>query len=136
MGCLGHLCYVQAMGMGSLATYRKIIMVIGFSIFLLGAVGRWHHKRQMGAVTTKSRVAEREPSLPWLSECVSYACRPLGAKGDECTLLCERASADGVPTVQAERIALACRRDCTANEQDSECQSACFVREAKASIGR
>ena len=122
--------------MGSLAKYRKIFMIFGFSIFALGALGRWHRDRQLGAVEQKSRLVDT-PTDSWHNECVSYACRPLSARGGECKILCERASAEGTPSVQAERIAMACKKHCASeNDSTAACAVECFVDEAIRSAGR
>lgn len=119
--------------MGSLAKYRKIIMIFGFSIFLLGALGRWHHKRQLGSVAQKNTQAESS-SESWLRDCVSYACRVLPARSSECDSTCQQATSEGTPKTQAERIALACKKHCAAESTPTPiCAAQCFVQESQRS---
>lgn len=119
--------------MGSLAKYRKIFMIFGFSIFLLGALGRWHRTRQLGAVQQKSHLVET-PEEAWTNDCVSYACRVLPARSEECSSICQQAVAEGSPVTKAERIAFACKKYCS-NESTATalCASQCLVREAQRS---
>jgi hypothetical protein len=125
--------YSRGMGMGSLAKYRKIFMIFGFSIFLLGAVGRWHRNRQMGAVEQKSHLVNT-PSESWLSDCVSYACRVLPAHEPECQDICNQAVQRGTPRTQAERIAMACKKHCSAESTPTAaCAAGCFVTESNRS---
>ena len=129
------LGYSKVMGMGSLAKYRKIFMIAGFTIFAFGAIARWHRNRNLGAVEVKSKLVDT-PTEAWHNECVTYACRPIGARGPECTALCDRATAEGTPNTQAERITLACKKFCAAeNTPTAACASECLVREATRSAG-
>jgi hypothetical protein len=127
------LGYSRAMGMGSLAKYRKIFMIFAFSIFALGALGRWHRQRQLGAVEQKSHLVTT-PEESWQNDCVSYACRVLPASTDECKAICEQASSEGPPRTQAERMALACKKHCAAESTPTPaCATECFVGEAQRS---
>lgn len=121
------------MGMGSLAKYRKIFMISAFLIFALGALGRWHRQRQLGAVEQKSHLVNT-PDESWYRDCVSYACRVLPARTDECNAICEQAIAKGPPRAQAERIAIACKKHCAAASTPTmTCAADCLIREAQLS---
>ena len=121
------------MGMGSLAKYRKIFMIFGFSIFLLGALGRWHRERQLGAVEQKSHLVST-PSEAWQEECISYACRVIPASGEVCNSICEQAASEGSPRTQAERMAQACKKYCAAESTPTTaCAAECFIRESRRS---
>ena len=128
------LGYSHGMGMGSLAKYRKIIMIVGFSIFLLGALGRWHRERQLGSVQQKSTEIE-SPTESWLRDCVSYACRVLPSRGSECDSTCKQAVSEGPPHAQAERVALACKKYCVSvSTPTPSCAAQCLVQEARRSV--
>jgi hypothetical protein len=127
------LGYSSLMGMGSLAKYRKIFMISAFLIFALGAIGRWHSKRQRSAVEQKSHLVNT-PSESWQSDCVSYACRVLPARTDECKAICEQAIAKGPPKTLAERMANACKKFCAAESTPTRtCAADCLIREAQLS---
>ena len=127
------LGYSSPMGMGSLAKYRKIFMISAFLIFALGAIGRWHSKRQRSAVAQKSHLVST-PAESWHTDCVSYACRVLPARTDECNNICKQAIAKGPPKTQAERMANACKKYCAAESTPTmTCAADCLIREAQLS---
>ena len=123
----------MAMGMGSLAKYRKIFMIFGFSIFLLGALGRWHRQRNLGAVEQKSHLVAT-PSESWQQDCITYACRVVPASGEVCNSMCEQAVSKGSPATQAERMALACKKYCASESTPTAaCAAECLIRESRLS---
>lgn len=130
------LGYSLGMGMGSLAKYRKIFMIFGFSIFLLGALGRWHRQRQLGAVEQNSHLVST-PSEAWQEECVTYACRVVPASGEVCASICEQATSKGTPRTKAERIAHACTKYCASESTPTAaCAAECFIRESRLSAAQ
>jgi hypothetical protein len=124
--------YLVGMGIGSLSRYRRAFMIGGFVIFAGGALLRWHHKRQLESLQS-SALVEPGPDMQitWKDDCMSYACRIVGARGHECAAMCERAVEGGSPRTRAERIANACKQQCIADETPTmACRSACLVSEA------
>lgn len=117
------------MGMGSLARYRKWVMITGFVLFAGGAIVRWHSKRQLHAV---QRTSPTQPMAPasWQDDCETYACRLLDAPGSACQSVCAEAVESGLPRVPAERIAQSCRKHCLSIEGDTLCMRECFLDEA------
>ena len=109
-------------------------MIGGFVIFAGGGLLRWHHKRQMESLKTSSALVESGPAMQvsWKDDCMSYACRVIGARGHECADMCERAIDGGSPHTRPERMANACKLQCGADETPTmECRTACFVTEAQ-----
>lgn len=125
------------MGIGSLARYRRYILLLGGLLFLGGAVLRWHSKRQLQAVEQLS-TPTGATQVAWSDECKSYACRVIGARGPECDAICEEAVVSGDPRVSAERMATSCKKYCVAEEPgDASCPGQCLIREAmRSAAGR
>lgn len=128
-----RLRYGLAMGIGSLARYRRYILLLGGLLFFGGAIMRWHGKRHVESLEQPGTpVARTEAS--WAEDCKSYACRVTQVSGAECNAMCQEASASGVPKVSAERIAFACKKYCPAEEpENASCHQQCLIREARRS---
>jgi hypothetical protein len=126
------------MGIGSLARYRRYILILGGVLFLGGAVLRWHSQRQLGALESSRTDSTGTAALTsWADDCRSYACRVIGLRGPECDATCDEAVVSGRPQVAAERIAHACRKYCVAEEpDDGSCPGQCLIREAMRSAAQ
>ncbi len=106
-------------------------MIGGFVIFAGGAILRWHHQRTLDSLAEPAAVNGPAVPVSWQADCVSYACRVIGARGPECRDVCERATESGSPKIGPERIANACKKQCIADKNDTAlCRSECLVREA------
>jgi hypothetical protein len=126
------------MSLASLTRYRKIIMVLGFSIFAAGAVYRMYAQRRLGSsaghgsATTTAERPRATPAELWRNECHSYACRDIHLDEPGCARLCSSSLVRGLPTMKPERIATACISKCEGDgEAGAACESACFIQSSK-----
>ncbi len=123
------------MGIGSLARYRRYVLVLGGLLFLGGALMRWHSERQLRSLQNLSAPTGIS-EVSWSDECRSFACRIIAADGKECESICDEAVVAGNPGVPAERMANACVNHCVAEQpDDASCPSQCLIREAMRSAG-
>jgi hypothetical protein len=118
------------MSLMSLSRYRRIFMLMGFSLFAFGAVVRWQSKRSLGssAKPAHAAVPAASPDELWAAQCSARACSDFDLDVGACQALCGRSLARGVPSKDAETIASACSHKCLDDDRDSlECRSECFV---------
>ena len=125
------------MGIGHLSRYRRHFMIVAFLMFAGGALIRWHHKRTLASIERRQTPQGDAVSPGWVDDCRGYACPLLGASRTSCDEVCQAAVADGIPRIEPERIARACKADCESKgEKRSECRITCFRKEAASMVSR